>query len=116
MKFKILLISLLFGLNSLAALAGGSHSHGHVHSHEKINQVTAKAKALDVVLSLIKNKKLDKSWKSIKANSAEKKVFKGQPEWVVIFTNKKITDVKKQKLYVFLTLTGEYVAANHSGN
>ena len=114
MKFKILLISLLFGLNSLAALAGGGHNHGH--SHEEINQVTAKAKALDVVSSFIKDKKLDKSWKSIKASSAEKKVFKGHPEWVVIFANKKVTDIKKQKLYVFLTLTGEYVAANHSGN
>ena len=116
MKFKILLISLLFGLNSLAAQAGGGHSHGHGHSHEEINQVKAKAKAIDVVSSFIKSKKLDESWKSIKASSAEKKVFKGHPEWVVIFTNKKITDVKKQKLYVFLTLTGEYVAVNHSGN
>ena len=116
MKFKILLISLLFSLNSGVALAGGGHSHSHGHSHEKINQATAKAKAIKVVSSFIKSKKLDGSWKSIKASSAEKKVFKGQPEWVVIFNNKKITDVKKQKLYVFLTLTGDYVAANHTGN
>ena len=114
MNFKILLISLLFGFNSLAVHAGGGHSHGH--SHEEINKVAAKEKAIEVVSSFIKSKKLDKSWKSIKASSAEKKVFKGRPEWVVIFINEKITDVKKQKLYVFLTLTGDYVAANHSGN
>ena len=116
MKFKALLLSLAFSLFSLAALAGGGHSHGHGHSHENINQATAKVKAIDVVSSLVKNKKLDISWKSIKASSAVKKVFKGHPEWVVVFTNTKVTDIKKQKLYVFLTLTGEYVAANHSGN
>lgn len=37
-------------------------------------------------------------------------------EWVVIFNNQKISESDKQKLYVFLTLNGEYIAANHTGN
>lgn len=116
MKFKILLISLIFSMSSLPALAGSGHSHGHGHSHEEINQAKAKSKAIGVITSLIKKNKLDKSWKSIKASFAEKKVFQGHKEWVVTFTNKKIADIKKQNLYVFLTLTGKYVAANHTGN
>ena len=43
MKFKILLLGLIFSLFSLAAIAGGAHSHGHGHSHEEINQATAKS-------------------------------------------------------------------------
>ena len=116
MRLKILLLGFVLGLISLPTIAGSGHNHGHGHSHAEINQATAKVKAIEIVASFIKNNKLDKTWKSIKGSSANKKVFKGQPEWVVIFINKKITDVKKQTLYVFLTLNGEYVAANHSGN
>jgi len=32
-----------------------------------------------------------------------------------IYINKKITDTEKQKLYVFLTIGGEYIAANYTG-
>jgi len=113
----LVLASLFF---SPPILAGANHDHGHDHGHnhasETINQETAKQKAKDVVTSLIDKNKVDPSWSSIAANSAEKKQFDGRTEWVVIFSNQNITDSKKQKLYIFLTLNGEYIAANHTGN
>ncbi|MCF6254256.1 MAG: DUF6488 family protein [Thiomicrorhabdus sp.] len=102
-------------------MAGANHDHGHDdhgHSHapEAINQETAKQKAKDIVRSLIEKNKVNQSWASITAHSAEKKPFNDRTEWVVIFNNNKITDADKQTLYIFLTLNGDYIAANHTGN
>jgi len=118
MYLKTLVISIILGLFSVPVMAGGGHDHGHGHSHSQTpaNQETATANATKVVAAFVNRNKLDKSWASVKASSAEKKVFKGRPEWVIVFVNKKITDPAKQKLYVFLTLGGDYIAANHSGN
>lgn len=38
-----------------------------------------------------------------------------QAAWLIIFINEKITNTSKQKLYVFLTLAGDYIAANFTG-
>ena len=117
MNLKNIVIGCAFGLFSLTAVAGGGHDHGHGHSHASgpVNQDTAKANASKIVASLVKRNKLDKSWGSAVASSIEKKTFKGQPEWVVVFQNDEVTDTAKKKLYVFLTIGGEYIAANHSG-
>jgi len=117
MKFKVLLLGLLFGLTSLTAMAGSGHDHGHGHGHSQasINQDVAVLKATKIVNNLVERNTIEKSWKTIKLNSIEKKVFKGKSEWVASFVNKKVTDVKKQKLYVFLTLGGDYIAANYTG-
>jgi hypothetical protein len=69
-----------------------------------------------VVAVLVETKKLDESWASINVSSVEKKMFNGEPEWVAVFVNDKITDTEKRKFYVFLTLGGDYIAANFTGN
>lgn len=116
MKIKTLLLALTLGLFSIAATAGGNHDHGHSHSNTLINQETAESTATKIVTKFISDKKLDKSWSSIKASSVEKISFKGNKEWQIIFVNKAVTDVKKQKLYVFLTLGGDYIAVNYTGS
>jgi hypothetical protein len=42
-------------------------------------------------------------------------VFKGNPEWVAVFVNDEITDPDKRTLYIYLTLGGDYIAANYTG-
>lgn len=79
------------------------------------DQATAEANAQAAINSLVARGKLDKNWKSISATSAETIEFNGKPEWRIVFDNEKITDAKKQRLYVFLKITGEYIAANYSG-
>ena len=115
MQLKIVLLGFFLSLFSVAVMAGGNHDHGHSHSHTPVNQETATIKAADIVAALIKREKLGKSWASVTANSVEKKVFKGNLEWVAIFFNGKISDPAKQKLYVFLTLGGDHIAVNYSG-
>ena len=113
MKFKAILLSLTLGLFSITAVAGSGHDHGHGHS--PVDQATANSKATKIVASFIKQKTLDKSWTGTTVSSSEKKMFNGQQEWVVSFVNEKVADAEKRKLYVFLTLSGDYIAANYTG-
>jgi len=117
MRPTILLFGLIISMFSFAAMAGSGHDHGndHSHSHKLVSQEEVSANAVKIVAALVNRKKLEKSWASIKAGSTEKITVQGNPEWVVIFVNKNIADVEKQKLHVFLTLGGDYIAANYTG-
>ena len=117
----LLLSSLLFGAPVLAGSGHDhdhDHDHGHSHSHVQapVSKEIAEKNANDVISSLVKRDKIDKSWSTIKAMSVENKILNGLSEWVVIYHNEKISDPEKKKLYVFLTIGGEYVAANYTGN
>lgn len=113
MHLKTLTFGFLLSLFSVSAIAGGGH--GHSHSYTPVNQATAKTKATKIVAALVKRNKLDKSWSSVTVNSIDKKTYQGNSEWVAVFVNNKITDKQKQKFYVFLTLGGDYIAANFTG-
>ncbi len=115
---KILATTLLFTslLFSLPVLAETDHDHGHSHSQIPVDKATAEINAKAAIIALVTENTIDKSWASASATSVEKKKFAGAFEWVAVFINDKITDTKKQKLYVFLTLEGHYIAANYTGN
>lgn len=114
LTIALALLSLLLGM---PAMAGGGHEHGHGHSHAPatISEALAEKRATQVIASLIERNKIDKIWASTAVSFAEKKILNGQQEWMVTFNNKTITDSEKQKLYVFLTLDGQYIAANYTG-
>lgn len=116
MQLKTLLLGVYLGLCSATATAGSGHDHGHGHSHAPVDQATAKVNATEIVAEFVERKKLDESWASVTASSVEQKTFNGNPEWVAVFINDKIADTDKQKLYVFLTPGGDYIAANFTGN
>lgn len=117
MRLLKLLSGFTLGAILLPAIAGSGHDHdhGHSHSHEPVNQETAQIKATEIVAALAKRKTIDQSWTVIKASSTDKIMVQENPEWKVIFENKTIKDTTKQKLYVFLTLGGDYIAANFTG-
>jgi hypothetical protein len=94
---------------------GGGHSHDHGHTHEKklISKKEIKQNARLHVNRLIEKKKIDVSWKISKLADTQKKKFKSKMEWVVTFKNK--NGVKGKKLYIFLSLSGRFIAANFTG-
>ena len=108
----LILSSLFFGT---PVIAGSGHDHGHSHAQAPATKETAESNAGKAVAALVVQKKLDESWASVTVSSSEKKLIKGDTEWLVIYINEKIIDTEKQKLYVFLTLSGEYIAANFTG-
>ena len=113
MRLPTLLLGTILSLFTFTTIAGGGHDHGH--SHAPVNQEAAETNATAIVAALVKKEKLEASWASITASSAEQKTFNGNPEWVVVFVNDKITDPARQKLYIFLTSGGDYIAANYTG-
>lgn len=115
----VLFTSLVF---SLPIQAGSGHTHdkegghsNHGHSHGTIGNKQAVAKGLAKVKFLAQKGTIDKSWKEITQGSATKKTFNHNTEWVIMFNNDKITDKSKQRLYVFFSLDGHYIAANYTG-
>lgn len=116
MKILVLIISLSF---SLTLLSGPGHKHGggHSHSHEKKVPVVSKEKTIELGKShierLIKKGKIDASWKNATHEKSIQKVFKDKKEWLVTFDNE--NGLKGKKLYIFLKLSGEFVAANFTG-
>ncbi len=90
-------------------------AHGPGDSHEPVTQQEAETLATSAVSQLIAAGKIDSSWKTIRVANAKQKDFNGSMEWVVTFRNESVSDAAKQTLYVFLTLTGEIVGANYTG-
>jgi len=113
MRIQAIIFSLALSLFPLATLAGAGHDHGH--SHDPVSQGQAELAAIKSVARLVEKGKIDKSWKSVGVMKSEKKKFGKNMEWVVSFKNENISDSSKQTLYIFLTLTGEYLAANFTG-
>ena len=107
--FKYLSLALLLTLFSAVAYAGAGHSH------EPVSQAKAEQIASRIVTNMVRQGVIEQSWEGRSVAKSETKTFGGQREWVISYHNPTITDEQKQTLYVFLTLSGEYLAANYSG-
>ena len=101
----------------LWAGGSGNHSHGdgNSHSHGPIEKQAVILKSQAKLTALAKAGKIDASWSTIKAATAEQKDFGKGKEWVISFQNAQVQDSNKQTLYLFYTLNGRYLAANYSG-
>lgn len=115
MNIKAVILSFTFALFSSVASAGSGHDHGHGHSHEPVTQQQAEVNASRVLSTLVKRGVIDKSWKDTPVNKSEKKQFSGKTEWMVGYNNEAASDPDKRTLYIFLSLSGEYIAANYTG-
>lgn len=115
MKTFLVLSALLFSTVTLAG-KGHGHSHGpHAHaiSKEKTKEIgLAKIKEF-ITKGTKKGAKLDASWNKSTYLNSEKKMFSGHQEWVVSFRNEK--GVKGKTLYIFLKLSGDFIAVNFTG-
>ena len=91
-------------------------AHGNGHSHETLSVEAAKTTAIKKINELALTGKIDASWSGIKPSRIEQKAPDFAMEWVVFFKNKKIKDVKKQTLYLFFSLDGDFIVFSHDGN
>lgn len=116
MRKIVFCLVVLIALIATPAFGAGGHDDHSGHNHGpaavELNQSQIQEKASGFVASLVEKGKLDASWAQMKPQEA--KANSGH-EWVVTFFNTEIKEPEKQTLYMFLTLSGEYVAANFSG-
>ncbi len=121
MKLKAFVVAGLFV--TTGAFAEGGHSHGpgghthgaggHSHGAEAaITEDQAQARSHEEIDRLISKRKLDASWSKAEFVSVEKKASKGKEEWLVTYKN---ATSEKKDLFVFLSASGKFVAANHTG-
>lgn len=112
MRKIIFCLMVLIAFTAAPALgAGGHEGHGHGPAVE-LNQSQIQKKAARFVASLVEKGKLDASWAQSKPQDSKKNIGH---EWVITFSNPEIKEPEKQTLYMFLTLSGKYIAANFTG-
>ena len=104
-----------FILVSILTLFSGTAAAGTGHSHDPVTQQQAEQVATGILSTLVKRSVIEESWSGTEVKMSEKKVFDGQTEWVVSYKNDAVSDPSKRTLYIFLTLTGDYIAANYTG-
>jgi hypothetical protein len=113
MKIPTFILTFVLTLFSSAVLAGTDHDHGV--PLEPVTQQQAEQIASRIVSTFSRKDEIDQSWNNIKVDKSEKKSFSGNLEWVVSYKNEAVSDPEKRALYIFLTLGGEFIAANYTG-
>ncbi len=114
-----LMVMMAFTAAPVFGADGCGHDHGahagHDHGNDNAAELTQsqiQEKASGYVAKLVEKGKLDASWEEI----APKEVKENEAhEWVVTYANPQIEDTEKQTLYLFLSLSGKYIAANFTG-
>lgn len=96
----------------ILSLPAGAHP-----GHDKpISQQEAVQRGGAEITRLVESAKLERSWiVENKLVSAELRAKGSAKEWALVFSNAKAADSGKHTLYVFLSESGEYLAANFTG-
>ncbi len=113
MNIQSIILTFVLTLFSSVALAGAGHDHGA--PREPVTQQQAEQTANQILATFVGKGVIDKSWDTSKVEKAERKQFDSNLEWVVSYKNESISDPQKRTLYIFMTLAGEYLAANYTG-
>lgn len=98
-------ILLVFGVNT--AMAGGNHYHG------PIPEAYASKIAQNVIHNMAQRGELSSSWSGLSPVSVKKANLDQNVVWRAVFSNGQETEVNKQNLNVYLTLTGRFIKANY---
>lgn len=100
----------------LAALHICGPATAHPGHGDAITRETAIQRASTEINRLADAGKLAKTWKvRAQLQTAELRDKGSGKEWALTFSDDAATDPKQRTLYVFLSETGEYIAANFSG-
>ena len=113
MRSTLLAILIACGAPMSAAVAHTDRP-GH-HSHGPINQLEAEDAARGVIGQMVRSNAVEPSWVDARIVGAERKTREKRQEWIVTLRNDQASDPAKRTLYIFLSNTGGYIAANHTG-
>jgi hypothetical protein len=71
--------------------------------------------ATSVVERMVERNAIPATWRGVEPNSALLRERNGATEWVVRFQNDAIPNAAERTLYVMLTQSGVFIAANYTG-
>lgn len=115
MKNILLLTSLIATFATTGAAFATEGSGCHFHGSKPANEATVLNCANQRKVALVGSGKLDKAWKTISHDNLE--VIEGQKrkEWKVTFKDIDAKNKSKETLYMFFTLSGNFIGANFTG-
>jgi Family of unknown function (DUF6488) len=111
MSIVTLIATLAVAPTAFADAGGGCHFHGNA----PVKEAVLVGCASEYKDGLVSKGKIDSSWKGVKLDKAETVEGKKMKEWKLTFKNPAEKDTTKQTLYMFYTLTGNFIAANFTG-
>lgn len=114
MKIILAIASLLSAFASAPTWADEG-AKCHFHGSKPAAESVVLGCANERKATLIKQGKLEASWKDIQPAKPEQVDGKKGKEWKLMFKNPSAKDKAKETLYMFYTLPGNFVAANHTG-
>lgn len=115
---KSTLIASAFATTLLASTGAyaGADASCHFHGNKPAAQATVVQCATQYKDKLVEGGKLEKSWQAVsKAGKVEQVDGKRSKEWKLSFSNPAAADKTKDTLYLYYTLPGNFIAANHTG-
>ena len=93
----------------------GDDSSCHFHGNKIATEETITNCAVERKERLITQGKIEPSWKTIEPGKPELVEGKKGKEWLITFIDPAVTDKTKEKLYMFFTAPGNFIAANFTG-
>lgn len=107
---------ILFAAFVLSGCAAWAHVGGcHFHGKKKADEATVKICANERKTALLDAGKIDASWKAVEPSSIKLGPGEKGDEWRVVYENPTIVNPSRQRIFMFFTPQGNFVAANHSG-
>lgn len=94
----------------------GADANCHFHGSKPAPETVVIQCATQHKDKLVQSGKLEKSWQAAsKVDKLEQVDGKRSKEWKLSFKNPAAADKNKDTLYLFYTLPGNFIAANHTG-
>jgi hypothetical protein len=115
MERFITLFSLAVALAAPGYAFAGGDGECHFHGNKPAAEATVKQCAGKLKDNLVSSGKIDKSWQAVAQDKMEVVEGKKGKEWKVTFKDSEAKDKSKETLYLFYTLTGNFIAANFTG-
>ena len=116
MKSTFVAAGLAASLFSSTGAFAGADANCHFHGSKAAAQATVIQCATQYKDKLVEGGKLEKSWQAVsKVDKLEQVDGKRSKEWKLSFKNPAAADKSKDTLYLFYTLPGNFIAANHTG-
>ena len=116
MKKLILATTLVSALAFAPQAQAAEGSNCHFHGNKPAAQTVVNDCAAQRRDTLIKSGKLDASWQAVKPEKMEVIDGKKGKEWKVTFGNPAAVDKTKRALFMFFAESGNFMAANFTGN
>jgi Family of unknown function (DUF6488) len=116
MKSTIIVSAFAATLFASTAAHAGADANCHFHGAKPAAEATVIQCATQYKDKLVEGGKLERSWQSVsKVDKMEQVDGQRSKEWKLSFKNPSAADKTKDTLYLFFSLPGNFVAANHSG-